>query len=271
MDTGSSVTVSAGSLTMTAPTINLDNALAEATLNSVLVSGGSLNLTNGARIKAGDGLVVLAGNIQLDSLSYLKAANHALVKASGSFDLTNYSYLEATGGDAIVEVGSNLTLENGSYIKAGNDIELVLKGSGSVLTINSAPGIASYIWAMSPNTIYLDFPLLAGGGVVIDGDETIKTVAGGSGFFVGPGMTPAADKAGLNLTYGAGKGGGDGSIVTNDLLRAVLNAVPEETPPDPNAKKEDEDEKNKKKGEDDKFGEKEEKDNRPSKRLAACT
>jgi hypothetical protein len=236
----------------------------------VLVTAtGSLNLSNGAVIKAGTGLVVNAGVIELASGSRLLAANNALVTATTSATFTDFSSLETTTGDAIVEVGSNLTLENGSYIKAGHDAELVLKGPASVLTLNSVTAAPSYIWALSPNTIYLDFPLLASGGVVIDGKETIKTVTGGGGLFVGPLQTPASEGFGLKLGYGASKGG-DGSVVTNDLLRAVLNANPsEELTPEERAKKDEEEERKKREGEG--FGDKDEKDDRPSKRLATCT
>jgi hypothetical protein len=269
LTSGSSVTVYGGSLTLGGSQVSLDNATATAAANSVLVSAGSLNLSNGAVIEAGTGLVVTAGTIELASGSQLLAANNALVTATTSVTLTDSSSLVATSGNAIVEVGSNLTLENGSYIKAGIDAELVLKGPTSVLTLNSVTAAPSYIWALSPHTIYLDFPLLASGGVVIDGKETIKTVTGGAGFFAGPLQTPATEGFGLKLGYGVSKGG-DSSVVTTDLLRAVLNAVPaEQLTPEERAKKDEEEER--KKREDEQFGEKDEKDNRPSKRLATCT
>ena len=198
------------------------------------------------------------------------AAGYAVVAAAGSVTFTDTSRLIATSGDAIVEVGGDITLENGSYIKAGNDVELVLNGPDSVLTLNSVPGAPSYIWAMSPNTIYLDFPLLSSGGVVINGESTITTGAGDSGFFVGPGQTPAAPGAGLMLTYGGGEGLQE-STVTTDLLRAVLNAVPAEelTQEERDRRKEEEEERKKREG--DKFGDEDKKDDRPSKRLATCT
>jgi hypothetical protein len=270
---GSSVTVSAGSLTLSGALVSLDGATtkAKATANSVLVTAtSSLALTNGAKIEAGNGLVVNAGSVTLGNGSELKAANHAVVSAAGSVTFADTSRLIATSGDAIVEVGGGITLENGSYIKAGNDVELVLNGPDSVLTLNSVPGAPSYIWAMSPNTIYLDFPLVASGGVVIDGAETIKTLVGGSGLFVGPGMTPATLDAGLMLTYGGGNKGFE-NTVTSDLLRAVLNAVPAEeiTQEERDRRKEEEEERKKREG--DKFGDEDKKDERPSKRLATCT
>ncbi len=267
---GSSVTVSAGSLTLAGSQVSVDGATAKATNNSVLVSAGLLMLNNGALIEAGDGLVVSAGSVTLGNGSELKAANHAVVAAAGSVTFADTSRLIATSGDAIVEVGGDITLENGSYIKAGNDVELVLNGPDSVLTLNSVPGAPSYIWAMSPNTIYLDFPLLSSGGVVINGQSTITTGAGDSGFFVGPGQTPAAPGAGLMLTYGSGDGPQE-STVTTDLLRAVLNAVPTEelTQEERDRRKEEEEERKKREG--DKFGDEDKKDDRPSKRLATCT
>jgi hypothetical protein len=194
-----------------------------------------------------------------------------VVTAAGSVTLADTSRLIATSGDAIVEVGGNITLDNGSYIKAGNDVELVLNGPDSVLTLNTVPGAPSYIWAMSPNTIYLDFPLVASGGVVIDGTDTIETAAGGSGLFVGPGMMPATPDAGLVLTYRSGRVGAPEETVANDLLRAVLNAVPTEdlSPEERDRRKEEEEERKKREG--DKFGDEDKKDDRPSKRLATCT
>jgi filamentous hemagglutinin family protein len=269
---GSTVTVSAGSLMLGGSQVSLDGATVKATNNSALVSAGTLTLNNGALIEAGNGLVVSAGTVQLGNGSELKAATHAVVSAAGSVTFADASRLVATSGDAIVEVGGNITLDNGSYIKAGNDVELVLNGRDSVLTLNTVPGAPSYIWAMSPNTIYLDFPLVASGGVVIDGSDTIKTVAGGSGLFVGPGMIPAAPGAGLMLNYSSGLVAGvPEATVTNDLLRAVLNAVPTEeiTQEERDRRKEEEEERKKREG--DKFGDEDKKDDRPSKRLATCT
>jgi hypothetical protein len=84
-------------------------------------------------------------------------------------------------------------------------------------------------------------------------------------------MMPATPDAGLVLTYRSGRVGAPEETVANDLLRAVLNAVPTEdlSPEERDRRKEEEEERKKREG--DKFGDEDKKDDRPSKRLATCT
>jgi hypothetical protein len=192
-----------------------DGKYAESESN-VAVFAGTLTLANGAEIRSDYNLGVLAGEINLTGGAGLYAANDVVILTGG---LTmDSATIQAYDGMVTIGSAGNITLENGSLIRAGTDIKLNLTGADSLLTINSTSGgTASSIWANSPDTIYLNFPLLATGGVVIDGVETLETMAGYSGLFVGPGMTPAAPGAGLVVSYRQDVG----TAVVTDLIRAL--------------------------------------------------
>ncbi|MCK9380339.1 MAG: filamentous hemagglutinin N-terminal domain-containing protein [Sulfuritalea sp.] len=222
--TGSSISAIGGGLTLSGSSVLLDSAKASAANTVLVVAPGLLSLGNNASIYGGTDLGVTAGAVTLGAGSQLHAGNSAVI-ATNSLSLDASSILASTG-PATIEVAKDITLENGSYIQAGTEVKLALNGADSLLTLNSMSGQPpSYIWALSPNTIYLDFPLLAGGGVVIDGKETLETLAGASGLFVGPGRTPAAVGAGLIVSYQPTTGGF--SSITTDLLRAIVAVSPE--------------------------------------------
>jgi hypothetical protein len=233
---GASVTVSSGNLKLVGGVVTLDNSFADAPVNDVLVvAPGSLSLSNGSTIYGGNGLGIygntsgsaLAGPISLTGDSQLHSGVDVGIDAA-SISMYGSNILASTG-DVLVEVTDYVKLENGSYIKAGNDVDLTLYGSGSQLTLNTTyGGSPSYIWAVSPNTIYVSFPLLADGGIVIDGASSILTTSGSSGFFVGPSLTPAAENAGLVLTYLPKTLGSD--VITSSLLRAVDSGSLEDLP-----------------------------------------
>ncbi|MCE9642184.1 MAG: hypothetical protein K8S22_18855, partial [Betaproteobacteria bacterium] len=204
------------SLTLAGGTVVVaDGKYAESESN-VAVFAGTLTLANGAEIYSDYNLGVLAGEINLAGGAGLYAANDVVILTGG---LTmDSATIQAYSGMATIASTGNITLENGSLIRAGTDVKLNLTGADSLLTINSTSGgLASSIWANSPSTIYLNFPLLATGGVVIDGVETLETMAGYSGLFVGPGMTPAAPGAGLVVSYRQDVG----SAAVTDLIRAL--------------------------------------------------
>jgi hypothetical protein len=161
-------------------------------------------------------------------------AYNDVVIGTGSMNM-DYSTVQAYYGMTKIQAAGKITMENGSIIRAGTDVKLNLIGPNSLLTINSeAGGTPSYIWANSPDTIYLSFPMLASGGVVIDGSATLRTVAGGSGLFVGPDQTPAAPGAGLDLAYQPVVT--DTSNIINDIQRAMQTVEVDTEPVDPKLK-----------------------------------
>lgn len=214
---------------------------ANASQNILVIAGtiipGALNLSGGAMISAGYNLGVIAGAVNLSGGGTLEAGNEIAIAANslrltGSGATSPYqtsnSHIWGYADKVTVTVGSDITLDNGAFIGAGTDVRLALNGADSLLTLNpAAGGRPSYIWANSPRTIYLAFPMLASGGVVIDGVQTLETVAGGSGLFVGPDMTPAKEGFGLSLAYQPTRAD---STVTADLLRAISATNPETTP-----------------------------------------
>ncbi len=215
-------------LTLIGGNIVADNHYAESYSN-VLVIAGTLDLSNGAEIYSNSNLGIYAGTINLTNMSGLYASNDVVI-GTGSMNM-DYSTVQAYSGMTKIQAAGKITMENGSIIRAGTDVKLNLIGPNSLLTINSeAGGTPSYIWANSPDTIYLSFPMLASGGVVIDGSATLRTVAGGSGLFVGLDQTPAAPGAGLDLAYQPIVSDTGGLV--NDLQRAMQTVEVDPEPVD---------------------------------------
>jgi hypothetical protein len=218
--------------------------------NTLSVIAGAVNLGTGGKLEATNEIVVAAGSV-------------TLAGSGVSLPPSDNSHIASYGGMVTVGVTSNITLSNGAYIEGGTDVKLALNGSASMLTLNPVSGqTPSYIWAHSPNTIYLAFPLLASGGVMIDGRETIETLAGGSGLFVGTSMTPARDGFGLSLAYQQQV---LDSNITKDLMRAISAINPEALTEEEGALKDDDPRRRSgytAGGKDDEFGDEEGKDDK---------
>ena len=170
---------------------------------------GTLTLTGGG-LEATDNLAILTGNINASSLSHIKATNY----------------------DVGAIVSGNIKLTGGSYIHAGQDVKMLLLGPSSTLTLNEAPGAASYVLANAPSTIYLGFLQRSTDGIVIDGAQTVSSQPGGSGLFVVDTSTPAVRGAGLQLAYFATPSGV--SEATNSAVATIIStATPPSSPESP--------------------------------------
>ena len=259
MNAGGNLTYSDATFSGTNPEIAL---LAGNTLtinNSLSVSGGlalvagSTVNVNGNVTSAGD-LIIAAGISKAvtdsidaapdpDQLGNYTAAAGSTINISKKVASTgehvgllggniNVIGAGATPGGAVVSAydiyafsEGNITLSNGAYMDAGTDVNLTLRGSSSVLSLNPTAGLAnSYILARAPSTINLTFTNLASGGIVIDGIQTILTSAlfgYGSGLYYGyPNPLAASPGFGLNLIYGASN---------STLINTITNTIIEST------------------------------------------
>ncbi len=146
-------------------TINV-NANVNADNNLALIApltGGTINLMGGV---TADGLSATPSSITASngvSVQYTGVAFVAgdLFADSGGFLHATHSSL----GDISGLVAGNITLDNGSNFEAGHDIDLVLAGAGSTLSLLNG----SYFLA-SPTTIKIDFLNRSEGGIVCDID-----------------------------------------------------------------------------------------------------
>jgi filamentous hemagglutinin family protein len=123
---------------LTGGTINL---MCGVTANGLSATPSSITASNGITLQY-TGIAFLAGDLFADAGGFLHATDVALGNISGL-------------------VTGNITLDNGSYFEAGKDIDLVLAGAGSTLSLLNG----SYFLA-SPTTIRIDFPNRSGGGIV---------------------------------------------------------------------------------------------------------
>jgi hypothetical protein len=213
------------------------SALTEATTGDMSSSGDVLIIA--AAMKAGKDIQLGATTIDVQSSGSVYGGNNvALVALGGTINLyggvvakglagtfSNISgipykgiafvaqnltadggYLDAQGltGDISGLVSGNVTLKNGAYFWAGNDIELVLAGGDSMVSLDTGGHFLADYMTNVPATIYLDFLTRSSGGVMIDGTATTTSSPGGSGFFVvDPALgTPATEAAKtLVITY----------------------------------------------------------------------
>ncbi len=181
---------------LAATTINIYGGNVSAVNNAALVTplvGGTINLAYGGGVSAGaNGTPSSINGIPYQGIAFV-AQN---VTADGGF-------LNAGGltGDISGLMSGNVTLKNGAYFSAGNDIELVLAGSDSTVSLSGSHFLADYATGVAA-TIYLDFLTRSSGGVMIDGTATTTTLPGGSGFFTVDQSTPATESAkSLVITY----------------------------------------------------------------------
>jgi len=178
-------------VTLTGPTININasgnvtagnnvaliapltggiiNLMGGVTANGLSATPSSITASNGIP-QSYTGIAFVAGSLFADAGGYLHATDTAIGNISGL-------------------VTGDITLTNGANFQAGRDVDLVLAGAASTLSLLSG----GYILA-SPTTIKLDFTNRSSGGLVM---------SGGGGLFVGtPGnMVPATAGAGLVLAY----------------------------------------------------------------------
>lgn len=184
--------------------------------NNVAVAGGTTTISGGGSVCAANDAIVLGSTINLISGGYIDGTNVFLgggtlnlngqVYASGQLEFNLASVNAGYGGGLFAYglasnitgvVSGNILLDDGAFFRAGNDVNLTFTGGASTISLSNV----GYVLANSPDTIALAFSARTSGGVMIDGVETIKSVADGSGFFVLDHQTPAAPGAGLEITY----------------------------------------------------------------------
>ncbi|MDO8788361.1 MAG: filamentous hemagglutinin N-terminal domain-containing protein [Sulfuritalea sp.] len=158
----------------------------------------SITASNGVSLPY-TGIAFVAGNLFADSGGYLKATHTTLGNISGL-------------------VTGDIPLNNGAYFDAAKDIDLVLAGTMSTLSLLNG----GYFLA-SPTTIKLDFSNRSSGGLVI---------SGGGGLFVGSIGNIATAGAGLELNYGVAASVAVDPCVTNPLLCKTPTDDKAPSPPD---------------------------------------
>ena len=163
----------------------------------------SITASNGVSLPY-TGIAFVAGNLFADSGGYLKATHTTLGNISGL-------------------VTGDIPLNNGAYFDAAKDIDLVLAGTMSTLSLLNG----GYFLA-SPTTIKLDFSNRSSGGLVI---------SGGGGLFVGSIGNVATAGAGLELNYGVAASVAVDPCVTNPLL--CKTPTDDKAPPPPDTGKTD--------------------------------
>ena len=161
---------------LTGGTINLMGGV---TADGLSATPSSITASNGVTLEY-SGVAFLAGNLFADSGGFLHATHSTLGNISGL-------------------VTGDITLDNGSNFEAAKDIDLVLAGAGSTLSLLNG----SYFTA-SPTTIRIDFPNRTEGGIV--GVEH---------------MSPEPE-----ISYGAAK-----TVVDPCVLNPFLCRSPEDRPP----------------------------------------
>jgi hypothetical protein len=294
-----------GDLALGAGVININDAVSA---QNVILGAGTLNIGNiggSGGIHAGNHLLaVVGGDVNITGGGgggYIKTTSGDLeMLVGGDLNISDgghiwagYTQMSPPYADASIAVGGDIRLNNGSYINAANDVFLDMLGPTSTLYLNDAPGNPNPSYILSsigglPPTTHLSFLTRNSGGIVIDGEDTIDTVVGGSGFFTVDTSTPALPGAGLEITY-AQNNTGVLALLANLLGRAVDDVDPTTTPTDDNGPRKfdsakgdkgdkgdkdggfgaDEDDKDKKKSDDGKDGKKDEK---PSKKqVAQCS
>ena len=141
--------------------------------------------------------------------------------------------------DVSIAVGGKIKLTNGASIGAANDVYLDLLGPVSAVEMNTGVFGPSYILTDVGTgvvgTAHLTFLTRSSGGIVIDGEETLKTAAGGSGFYaVDPDLLmPSVDKlTGLDVQYAPQANDSIAAQLVNSLKRAIDDATTSPTEDD---------------------------------------
>lgn len=192
--------------------------------DALLVGGNSVNINAAV---SGDGVGVIGGipsfvySSLVDIPSQTTLLSGAVVVGNGGSVVSTVDAVGLLARDILIANGGyvssannvylgardDIGLINGGRVIAANDVYLALFSGDSKLYLNNlATGqLPSYVWAQSPDTIHIAFPLLGSGGIVIDGVETSATT-GASGFFTGPAVggvkVAAAEGRGLKVSYG---------------------------------------------------------------------
>jgi hypothetical protein len=271
------------SLGLAAATIQVDAAI---DAKNIAVAAGSLNVSSTGGLHAGNSLVaVVSGNANITG-GYMKSTSgdlemlvgRDLTISDGGYIWAGYTQMSPPFADASIAVGGNLTLSNGASINAANDVFIDMLGLDSTISLNGGGLGPSYILSDIGTglaaTTHVTFLNRNAGGILIDGEETTKTVVGGSGFFAVDSSTPALVGAGLDITYASQAGGSVAQQLADTINRAAENASTTDTPTDdggPKVNKKDKKDKDK----DDAFGSDEgdgKKDEKPGQRkVAQCT
>jgi filamentous hemagglutinin family protein len=187
--------------------------------DDILLFAPAIDVTHA--VSASGSINVVGATVDISGIGSLSAATVDLAAS----DLTMVgpgAEIWASAGDVRGIFLGHVTLNDGAHIKAPvGDVKLAFLGADSTLYLNDGPGYAypSYIMA-SPDTVSLAFTNRDSGGIVIDGSETAKTAAGGSGFYTGgpPGVgTPLVDGAGLEIAYP--------NPVGREILAVIANAI----------------------------------------------
>jgi hypothetical protein len=192
--------ISGGTLTLgtnlpTAYEIGLVGGMSRAMLN--YLDNNDVKITTATQLA--DLIRPITGAINASGVTV--NGTHQVVMAANNINL-NASTVQSSAGNVYAAVGQDFRLSNGSLLYGFDDVYIALAGSSSVLYINELAGqTASKIHAGSPTTINIGFLSRSSGGVVIDGLETVTTVAGSSGFYVGASPVPATPGNGLQIAY----------------------------------------------------------------------
>ncbi|MDP2822197.1 MAG: GLUG motif-containing protein [Sulfuritalea sp.] len=203
---GSNVTVSGGTTTIGGS----GHVYAE---NDAIVLGSTINIASGGEVE-GTNVFLGGGTLNLNEGVY-------------AYDQLEFNLANVIGGSGgvlwaasgptsnITGIASgNITLDDGAYFQAGNDVNLTLTGAASTISLSNG----GYVLANSPETIHLAFAARSSGGVMIDGVETTRSVADGSGFFVVDHQTPAAPPW-LDIKYASSGGVTDLCAISPGLCR----------------------------------------------------
>ena len=181
---------------MSAGTINVDGGYVHAGNNVTLVTplaGGTINLTNGGAVVAD------AASGVPSSINGIPFTGIGFVAQNLYGDYGGYMDAKGVNGNISGLVSGNVTLKNGAYFQAGDDIELVLEGGGSEISLDTGGHFLADYSTGVIGTIYIDFLTRSSGGIMIDGAATTTSLPGGSGFFVLSHATPATTAAGGGL------------------------------------------------------------------------
>jgi len=184
--------VTAKNFTAVAPTIGGTGSIV-ASNDAILIGTSAINI--------GSGISVQGANVFLGG-GALNLMGASVTATAGNVEF-NVDSVNGTGGfisashDIIGIASGNISLDGGSYFAAGNDVSLTFKGATSTISLSNG----GYVLATNPNSIHLGFTARTSGGILIDGQETTKTLLGGSGFFVVDTSTPAVEGVGLHIAY----------------------------------------------------------------------
>jgi len=131
------------------------------------------------------------------------------------------AFLKATSatGDVLGRVTGNINLSNSAYFRGGRDVELVLAGADSTLTLSSS----SYLLADSPSTIKLNFSGRSDSGLAVDSTSGLYVNAVGKSAAAHGGLQLTLKTASLTTTAVTAAATA-ATAVSSDLIGATGNA-----------------------------------------------